>query len=174
MKTKESHAKYNKRNILIFDGIDGVGKSTISNALSEIINRPVFKKTNVKNNYDFVIDLVYSVESYTQFLEQTKYSVIFDRLYPSEYAYSKVFNRYTIHEKIKEIDRRFAKMGAKIIILEKNKKSYVKDDIIPIEKYDELKTMFRKFAKITKCPSIIIDTSDQNLKKQIKQIIDFI
>ena len=164
----------NKQQIIIIDGHDKAGKSTIAAALSKRLKIPVFKRTNVKKNYDFVIDLFYSIESYLQFLEQTKYSVIFDRLYPSEYAYSQVFNRMTSREKIYEIDERFSQLDAKIIILKKKKTKQLKDELIDKNLYDNLTEEFQLFTYVSYCKTLILDTSNKNLKKQLETIIKFI
>ena len=161
--------------IIIIDGIDKVGKTTIAAALSKEIGIPVFKRKNVKKNYDFIVDLFYSIESYLQFLEQTRYSVIFDRLYPSEYAYSRALGRITSLAKIIDIDKRFSALGAYMIILNKSIDKHLNDEIIPIELYDKINDGFMTFVnKYTFCKTLILNTSDENLEKQLEQIKDFI
>ena len=159
---------------IIIDGHDKSGKSTIARALSTALAIPVFKRTNVKFSYDFAIDLLYSVEGYCQFLEQTHYKVIFDRLYPSEYAYGITYKRNIMLEKILELDKRFAKLETVIIICEKSKKEYETDELIEIEKYDELKFLFNQFLNMTSCKSLHLNTDNQNIKLQLKTILSWL
>src|SRR3990167_9124961 len=154
-----------KQKIIIFDGCDRTGKTTISKALSEKLNIPLFKRIDINKNYDYLIDIIYCGEFYTQLLEQTKYSIIFDRLYPSELVYSHVLNRLSSFEKIIDIDSRFAKMGAKIIITYKDKDKFIKDKIIPKELFLEINNKFIKFSKMSACNILLLNTSDENLEK---------
>jgi thymidylate kinase len=162
--------------IIIFEGHDMVGKTTILKALSEKISIPVFKETRQERWYDHVIDLLYAEEARCQMLEQVGCSIIFDRSYPSEWVYSQVYNRPTLPEKLAMFDKRYAKMGAKIIILYKNPDEFLDDDqaLIEKEKYIKIKEKYEDFAKQSECQCLLLDTSDQNLEKQISLITRFL
>ena len=99
-------------------------------------------------------------------------SVIYDRLYPSEYAYSRAYNRATSHDKIMSMDERYAKMGALIVVCYKDPKAYQKDDkeIIDVSKYETLTAWYKEFKKITKCKYLMLDTTDENLEAQLATI----
>ena len=83
--------KNNNQKIIIIEGHDKSGKTSLIEKLSNELQIPSYKRVNTKGSYDFLIDLHYSVDTLTLFLEQSGHSVIFDRLYPSEYVYSKLF-----------------------------------------------------------------------------------
>ncbi len=153
-----------------------VGKTTIGNELSELLNIPSFKCAKENKWHDQLIDLIYAGETLTQFLEQTNTSVIFDRLFPSEFAYAKAYNRPTSYEKIMNIDSRYAKMGAKIIIFYKNSDCYEDDDtgLIKTEMYEKVHNAFVEFSNLSECDVLLLNTSDKKLGTQLEKIINFI
>lgn len=170
--------KKNKQLILIFEGHDKTGKTTIINELSSVIQIPVFKLKKDKKQFDHAIDLLYGVESTVQFVEQTEHSVIFDRFYLSEYAYSKVYKRATSFEKIFELDTRMSKLNTFIIVCYKNAEEYEVDpldsDIVKTIDYPKLTREFKNFSTLTKCRTLLLDTSSKNLEKQVNTILNFI
>lgn len=166
----------NKQTIIILEGHDMVGKTSIGEELSEMLNIPLFKCAKHNQWHDQLIDLIYAGETLTQFLEQTKTSVIFDRLFPSEFAYAKAYDRPTSYKKIMDIDSRYAKMNAKIIIFYKNSDCYEDDDtgLIKTEMYENIHNAFVEFSNLSECDVLLLNTSDKNLGKQLEKIISFI
>ena len=148
------------------------GKTHIGAALSKKLNLPIVKINRSEKWFDPLIDLLYAGETHTQIAEQTGMSVIYDRLYPSEYAYSRAYNRATSHDKIMSMDERYAKMGALIVVCYKDPKAYQKDDkeIIDVSKYETLTAWYKEFKKITKCKYLMLDTTDENLEAQLATI----
>ena len=114
----------------------------------------------------------------TQFIEQTNVSVILDRWMGSDYMYDKLFNRHSDMNKILDIDKRLAKLNAVIIICYKQPKYYTKDEkdskLFKQEEYSKMTALYKKYAKISNCRILMIDTSDENLDKQLNKIIAFI
>jgi thymidylate kinase len=163
----------NKQTIIIMEGHDMAGKTHIAETLSKQLSIPIVKIQRHEKWFDPMVDLVYAGETHVQLAEQTGYSFIYDRLYPSEYAYSRAYSRTTSHEKIMSIDERYAKMGALIVVCYKDPKAYQKDDkdIIDVSKYDALTKWYTEFKKITKCKYLMLDTTDENLEKQIETIL---
>lgn len=159
------------QHIIIFEGHDMVGKSTIATALSERIKAPVIKMEKPWK-HDPLVELMYGAENICQLIQQTDYSFILDRFHPSEYVYSRVFNRVTSHEQIIKLDERLAEMGAVIFVFYKQEAAFQHDpdDKIELAKYHELIRWYREFEKITKCKIVFIDTSDENLEAQLQEI----
>ncbi len=162
--------------IIIVEGLDMTGKTTLVKELSDLTGLLPFKEIREERWHDHVIDLLYSEETKIQMLEQLCYSMISDRGYPSEWVYSKAFNRRTIESRIFELDERYAKLGAKIIILDKNPEKFQKDKtkLIDFEKYTEIRDLYHQFHTITHCKSIILDTSDENITNQLTKILKFL
>ena len=166
----------NKQTILIVEGVDMVGKTTILSELSKQINIPVYKEVREERWYDHYIDLKYAEESRIQMLEQLGFSVIFDRSYISEFAYAHAYNRLTNDEIIGNLDKRYAKLGAKIIYLYKQNHCVEdKTHLIECEKYKTVEENYEIYLQFhTDCEYIALDTTDENLDNQIKMIRTFI
>ncbi len=154
------------------EGHDMVGKTHIAAALSDKLSVPIVKISRHEKWFDPMIDLVYAGETHCQIAEQTGYSFIYDRLYPSEYAYSRAYNRMTSHEKILNLDERYAKMGALIVVCYKKPTAFQEDDkgIIEVSKYEALTKWYREFKKFSKCKVLMLDTTEENLEAQLAKI----
>lgn len=165
----------NKQQIIIFEGHDMSGKTTIAKQLSAKLNIPYFKHNKNGAWWDPIVSLLYSSEPILQLIEQTGMNIIIDRFHGSEYAYSKAFNRQSLPEIVQKIDNRFAEMNAKIIICEKDSIAYQEDDghIAPVDKYDSIKEAYRDFARHSACDVLILDTTTETLDLQIEQICQF-
>lgn len=163
-----------KQQIIILEGHDMTGKTHIAKALSEKLNIPVVKVERQAKWSDPLIELMYGVEVHTQIAQQSGYSFIYDRLYPSEYAYSRTYGRTTSHEQLISVDERFAEMGATIVVFHKDPKSFQEDDkgLIDISKYETLTKWYKDFGRLTKCKFLMIDTTDEDIEKQLEQIIE--
>ena len=158
------------------EGHDGSGKTHIVGELSKQLKIPYFRnsKTNnyINSKIDFLLAMYYDQEYIVQFLEQTKYSVIFDRAYPSNYVYGEIFSRPMDYSFLRYIDERFFRLNTKIIICDKiiYKKDF-NDENIDFEDIDFIKALYFKFRKnFTLCKTFNIDTTDECLDKQIKMI----
>lgn len=162
-----------KQTLIILEGHDMVGKTTISHALSKQLNIPIVKVERNHKWIDPLVELMYGVEVHCQTAEQTGYSFIYDRLYPSEYAYSRVLGRITAHEQILKIDERYAAMDTLIVVFHKDPSAFQEDDkkIIDTAHYSALTEWYKEFGKITKCKFLMIDTTDENLDAQLEAII---
>ena len=113
----------NDSRLIIFEGPDGCGKSNIAEAISQLLNVPIFKNEDEwqhfpekdKSTY-FINAIRYAHPHLLSFIKQTKTSVILDRAYPSEYVYSKIFERETDFKAIKSCDLACKQLKAKIFI----------------------------------------------------------
>ena len=173
-----------KQQVIIFDGPDMTGKTEIAHALSEKLNIPYFKnelegKAFKRDLESYFINMLrYSDPFFVSFLQQTKTSIILDRSYPSEYVYSKVFYRPTDRRRLKTLDEAYANINAKIIICCRN--SYLKqDDLCPekinLRHFHIIHDQYMKFAtEFTKCDVKILYVDDENLTREINEILKFI
>jgi thymidylate kinase len=165
-----------RQTIIILEGHDKSGKSTIAEALSKRISLPIFKMSRPKYFWDPLSFQTYATESITQMLEQTGVSVILDRSFPSDYMYSTLFIRPYDYERGKKTDERFATMNALIVYCYKNKSSYLEDpedaSFISTKDYDKMKTIYSSFLRSSRTRSIEINTSDEDLEKQLTTIIN--
>lgn len=167
----------NKQQLIVIVGHDNSGKSHIAKALSERINVPIFKMSVPKRFWDPIIAQRYSTEAILQVIEQTKLSTILDRGFPCDYMYSKLFNRDFDYGKLAEIDSRFAAMQTLIVLCYKDAEAFLDDEEdriafgITTEAYEKMTGFYREYLEMSKCKSIIINTSDENLEAQLDKII---
>ena len=137
---------------LIVIGPDGVGKTTIARHISRELRVPMFKCPSEKTifvhggreslTFDHML---------TYFLEQTGYRFISDRGYPCEWVYSKVFGRKSNPYLIEEIDARHAGLGTKILYLYSSERPYEEDEIVPMDRYEEIRAAYDLFSSRSKC-----------------------
>ena len=100
----------NKQKIILFDGPDKVGKSSIAKELSKVLDIPYFKFT--KHDYwarkEYELATKFDQPFLAELLRMTGYSLIIDRGYPSEYAYAPVFDRELDEKLILDLDDMFS------------------------------------------------------------------
>jgi len=165
-----------EQTIVIMCGHDRSGKSTISDALSGKLEIPIFKVQRDKYKWDHVANLAYGTDQICQFLEQTMSSVILDRFHPSDYVYSNLFGRKYDYDKVFDIDERLSKLNALIVICYKDENAYIPDeedkDFITMADYPRMTELYNKFAVLSKCRILFLNTSDENLEKQLATIIE--
>lgn len=160
--------------VIIFEGADNVGKTTIAQALSVKLQIPYFKNPREHNE---VMSGNTAIETrkgmmLMDFLKETGYSAIFDRNYPSEYAYSNALDREVHIEALKEMDDTYASMGALVVYLYKDHYREYEDDFLPLEKVDKVNVWYRQFLSWTKCHWIALETSDENIGRQLAAITE--
>lgn len=165
--------------IIVLDGPDGCGKTNIAQGLSLEHKIPYFKMPHEKDNWRskdpecWTQELVYGERRQIELLKQTKMDVVIDRAYPSEWVYSKVFDRYTDIGTLEQCDVAYARMGAYIVIpLRHDYSKCRKDDLVPMERMQEIHDRYLEFTKWTKCSCIVIYTDD--FKNDLKWELDMI
>jgi thymidylate kinase len=161
--------------VIILEGHDKSGKSTIAKALSAELNIPIFKAKREKYWWDPMVNILYFVEGIMQFIEQSGTSVILDRWVPSDFVYSTLFKRDISFTKIWDIDSRLADLDALLVVCYKTKEAFVEDeedaDFITMADYDKMTDLYREYCTLTNMNKVLfIDTSDKNITEQIKKI----
>jgi hypothetical protein len=161
--------------ILIFEGADHAGKTTIAKAVSVELGIQYFKKPGeqdaFKGTYNPEYSLIYETRKFLEYYEQNVIKdVVIDRDFPSEFVYGPIFrkseyDRLEIEKYIWEYDKKFLKNRA--IIVYCHKTTTEKDEIIPDEKVQEIKDRYGIFLDKTVNRVIALNTTDENLDKQV-------
>lgn len=114
-------------NIVIFEGVNKTGKSSIIKMLNELIpDSIVFYDRTVRDRYakTFYAKMAMNAQlmTMTQMFKQvpTDKIILLDRFHLSEYVYGKIERSYDCMKDVLVIDDVLAKMGAKIIYMEDN------------------------------------------------------
>lgn len=172
-----------KQRIIIFEGPDGCGKTNIAAELSRRLNIPVFKNDQEWSHFGtqdaaeyFRLTAKYSYPFALSLIRQTGLSVIFDRAHPSEWAYSRVFNRQRCDDLISRGDELCAELGAKIIIPLRSDYSKVYDEYgVQPAHLQALDGLYREYANsVTKCPSLLLNVDDEDLDREVSEIMNFL
>lgn len=166
--------------IIIFDGPDGTGKTNIALGLNARTNIPYFKFSGEADYWrknEFKTALEFDQPFMLEYLKQSKANIIWDRAWPSEWVYSKVFRRETNKALLERLDAEYARMGAWIVIpMRFDYSENEKDDLVPPEKLQELHLVYNDFCKWTACNTlrIYVDTFQNHLLSELEAIASVI
>ena len=170
-----------KQRIIIFEGPDGCGKTNMAMALSKILGIPYFKNSAEWDFFEkdptyFKNCITYGAPFLLSYFQQSKASVIEDRGHPSEWVYSRVFNRETNDEILESVDQKYAALGTKIIVPVRSTYSNVIDqfDSVDTEKLNKIHNTYMEFLEWTVCETLVINVDDENLDREIKEIMHFL
>ena len=167
-----------KQKILIICGPDRVGKSHIAKKLAFDLKIEYYKagtehETFLNSQLNFVQQLRYADPARLDLIKQCKVSLVCDRAYPCEFAYSQYFKRETDLELLKTFDSEYAKLDARIVICTRKSFQGIVDDLDPnINEHSlqEISSLYQKFAKWTKCKCTTLYVDDEDLKREVKEI----
>lgn len=160
--------------ILIFEGADNSGKTTIAKELSRIIGFQYFKHSNQKSNFETISRYKQIIEAnfFIDFLSQINLDLIIDRHIISEYAYSKAYRRPVFFDEILKIDKQLAKLGAKVIYCHKNVLKNYRDEIIDAYMVPKIQKAYEWYLDHhISMPHLFLHTTDENLENQIHKIV---
>jgi thymidylate kinase len=168
--------------MIAFEGPDMCGKTQISQELALRLGLSYYKNSgewsgDIKTTDYFKNFVTYATTAQTDLLCQIRPKVVLDRYYPSEWVYSRVFNRPTNQVVLDRVDEMFSNAGGSIILCRRKSYEGLSDD-----RYDYIDSAFLKkldesyeeFAKWTKCQIMTLWVDDQNLERQIIEIFQWL
>ena len=104
--------------IVIVEGVDRSGKTTVANALSKALNVPVFRNKEffggAEGQWRDSCSEIEKINLMVNMVETLDADVIFDRLHLSEFVYGLVEREY-VNGSIWEIDERLSSLGAIVV-----------------------------------------------------------
>lgn len=151
------------QHLIIVEGVDRSGKSTIGKLLAQSLQIPYFKPANDKDalkDNDRTSKMLRICDPYmVDFFKQTKFSAVIDRHFPSEWCYSHVLGRETDEEGVWESDRLFSEIPAKILIFKRKSYEGVSDDDPRLnqEMLEKLSKQYNEFSVKSKCHVITFE-----------------
>ena len=175
-----------KQRLVFFVGPDMCGKTEISREVSQKLGIPYFKATSehtsflssrVSKNDQFMNQLRFADPRVYDLLRQTGHSVVFDRGFPCEYAYSRVLARETDMKMVHHMDEAWASLGACVILCHRSSYTGIVDDLDPsieVNMLTKLHAAYWEFASWTKCRLLKLNVDDENLDREANEIITFI
>lgn len=121
----------------------------------------------------FWYDLLIADPRMIDFLKQTGQSVIMDRGFPCEFAYSRVMKRKSNTSAVFQIDQAYSKLGAKIVICVRKSYEGIVDDIDPKINstiLQELDREYRYFADKTRCQKLLLEVDNEDIEQELSAI----
>ena len=172
--------KTQNKYIIIFEGVDNTGKTTIAKKLASVLNIQYFK--NLIGQQSFIQDYFYTFTQYTApmmmaLLKQVKFydgGIILDRFTPSEHVYATVFDRKYDNKLIRKIDTELSEIYAVIIYCYRTDFDTWSDTLISKKHTAYLMNEYDNYLAWSKMFSLKLDTTDQNLDDQITKILSFL
>lgn len=173
------------KKIILFEGFDNTGKSTLAKALSEKLNISYFKTDrqkdfDSKSEYNQELDLKYSCRTLLELIENNIINeIILDRNYVSEYVYGSIFRKelykkYNIEKYIWLYDRRFKLQNLKIIFCYKNIFKKFNDNLVELKQETVVQQKYLEFSKKTVNELFLLNTEDEKIDVQLNKIIHFL
>lgn len=169
----------NKQLILLCGGPDRCGKTNILEALERKLRISKFKASGEHENFlssqdQFLNELRYADPRIADFLFQTGVSVLMDRGYMCEFVYSQFFGRETDYSTLRKLDIQYARMNAVILICTRKSFDGIQDDLDP--KLDgtalqEISNLYDTFIEWTKCRVIKLFVDDEDLEREVTEIM---
>ena len=170
-----------EQRIIIFDGPDRCGKTTIAQELSRRLDIPYFKykgetKAFATDPSHFMNVMKFAEPYFIDYLQDSNTSIIIDRGYPSEWIYSQIFGRQTDMDALFNVDRGFSNLKTKILIPFRSE--YIQGDdrfkTITPERLAEIDQMCMKFIKWSSCETLRFCVDDEDLEREIEEIYSFL
>jgi thymidylate kinase len=156
--------------LIIFSGVDKVGKSTIINRLkSKMKQLQMIKfkgphKRGIPVNEWASESIIFhrSILRFHESLERDNNLVLLDRFYPDEVVYSQVLRNKTLWYEYAELDKRFANIGTKFVYVKPHdlnvlKTRYETEELTKWSEVSKLLNMFEVFYEYTSLDKIVID-----------------
>ncbi len=157
---------------LVFLGIDGVGKTSLSKYTASKIGAVYYKDTIYKERFFGNSDYCYHTSfALMQFFQQSSERIVMDRWFWDEVVYGAIDKRFIRPHFIDELDEMAWKCGFKIVYLHKDNPR--EDEIWPKGVMQTLRDNYYRILDKTKCQVLTINTNDENTEAQFKRLLDY-
>lgn len=168
--------------IIVFSGPDRCGKTQIAHELSRRTGIPYFKASTEHQSFldeqdKFLMQLRHADPRVLDLLMQTNHSIIMDRGWPCEYAYSRFFGRETDLAQLRRIDSGYAALGALVVVCVRTSYLGITDDLDSRLGADELSAIdanYRDFIEWTRCKTKLLYVDDENIDREINELMPII
>jgi len=170
--------------IIIFEGFDNCGKSTIAKALSKKMFMPLMTndKSNLSliKNFNFEDSFRYCIPKFFQYYDQRFIKdIIFDRDYMSEFVYGYLkrqedFLSKSILSTCLQFDLEYFKRDTVIVYCYKTEIKDYKDEETPIDLKKQAEERYLEIINRSYNKVLMLNTDSQDLEAQLEMIMSFI
>jgi hypothetical protein len=166
--------------IVVLSGPDMCGKTQIANELSRRTGIPCFKASTEHQSFlneqnKFLLQLRYADPRALDIITQTGCSIIMDRGWPCEFAYSRFFNRDTDLEQLRRIDDGYAALGALVVFCYRTSYDGLVDDLssrLGPSALASIDKSYRDFLRWTSCRTKLLNVDDEDLDREVGELLD--
>jgi hypothetical protein len=183
----ELQALCSKQHVIFFVGPDMCGKTEIAKATASTLGVPYFKASSehesflssrVSRREAFLNQLRYADPRVFDVLKQSGYGLVLDRGFPCEYVYSAVLGRETDLTMLRHMDEMWGSLGAHVVLCHR-RKGYagIVDDLdssLDEHMLVELEKGYREFASWTKCRLLELPVDDEDLAREVHDILTYL
>jgi len=176
------------QHVIMVVGPDMTGKSQIAKELAMRLgnSRFYFKASTEHDSFlsskttkreAFLNQLRYADPRVFDVLKQTGHSIVFDRAFPCEAAYSEVMQRETDHTMLTHMDEMWASIDARIVFCHRNSYEGITDDLDPSidsAMLQRIHDAYVKFLSASKCKVLKLNVDDENLDREVSEILEFL
>lgn len=170
-----------EQKIVILCGPDRCGKTQIAKALSQRLGAIYYKASGEHGNFlgkqdKFINELCYADPARLDLIKQSGMSIVFDRGFPCEYAYSRYFGRETDKSVLYWLDDEYSRLGAVIVFATRLSFAGIQDDLDPTidsTQLNKISACYDAFMLRTKCRHLKLFVDDENLERELDEIDEF-
>lgn len=171
--------------IVVVVGPDMCGKTQIAQGITRATGIPYFKSSSEHDAYLsskttrrelFLNQLRYADPRVVDLLKQTGQSVVFDRGWPCEHAYSQVMNRETDDKMLWHLDEQWASLDARVVVCYRDSYLGIHDDLddtIDPSVLTRLDEAYRDFTFRTRCRTYRLNVDDEDLHREVGEALAF-
>lgn len=149
--------------LIIIEGVDGVGKTSICESLSRKTGIPILRMPDTNG------DIEHMSQFYRRTVAEIQHPLILDRFYPSSIVYSQFFDRTPLLDDLTKIHE---KKDVYIFIVDTDK-PYRGDSFINEEQWPHIRKIYLDQAKINKWKIIQNNTTLENCVQEILAELQF-
>ena len=166
--------------VIFVEGPDETGKTHIAKALCEEFGLQYWKNEDneefEKREFHTLLKFHYAkLPKMCKLFQGMESGVVFDRNFITEAVYSKVFNRPTYPEVLEQLNKDYAELKAVTVYCYKTDYRKFEDPHVNVERMKEIEEEYmRYFMNHIEIPTLMLDTTDENLQRQIKTIKEFL
>jgi thymidylate kinase len=159
-----------KRTVILIDGVDGVGKTTVCNLLAEKTGYPIIKMPNMPKYFDSNPEEM--ARLFNETIIQFPGDMILDRGYPTSLVYSKIYGRDI--RQLDYVSSISSHLKPKVFILSATDKDILSrknaDELIDNEKRVLINKEYVEFGRMMNWN--VIDTSNLEAEDVCKKILE--
>lgn len=165
--------------IILFEGTDSVGKTTLAKAVARHWHIPYYKNTaeeRQKLAFETKLLAQYVCPIVIDLFAQLRPNIVMDRFYPSEFVYGQVLPGRTVDlDQLRTIDTAFAQLDPILVFCYKTTYSNFVDVSTQEQFLSQLRAKYCEFLQWTSIRNVVsLDMTTEDLQTQLQTLSAYI